>query len=390
MKKSIHLPRFIFLSMLLIFVLGSCQEEIMPSDETRDPTSNEIGDYLVFNTFTKINGELPAAPVGDLKINQSDTLYVMKDQSYQARIGVKHEPSQNVAGFNIHIKGLPTAYYYQLPEVMEEGSDSVAVVYMGFDPPADKVEFPYTVEIVIQPHDPSGSPLDEFTRFITVEDPEDPNKCNLMDDDSVWEWLYTEMHAYQGDGVIQINAPWFRAYFDQDTTTNPNGYYYMGCCIDDPAFGMIEAYYNDPVRDGLCNEASQYLRKLWINTSIYLRAYEYLFMFKSGKFIHYSGDFIVNYNPQKSSLCHNRAYYDRVYTDWTDTGTHDYTQGEDEINLTTEVSIPAFGPSPPSGKIIYTCHLLIFTSEIENKIIQVYQRFGSSPIPDPMDYLHRW
>src|SRR5690554_5084578 len=156
MKKSIHLPRFIFLSMLLIFVLGSCQEEIMPSDETRDPTSNEIGDYLVFNTFTKINGELPAAPVGDLKINQSDTLYVMKDQSYQARIGVKHEPSQNVAGFNIHIKGLPTAYYYQLPEVAEEGSDSVAVVYMGLDPPADKVEFPYTVEIVIQPHDQIG------------------------------------------------------------------------------------------------------------------------------------------------------------------------------------------------------------------------------------------
>ena len=163
-----------------------------------------------------------------------------------------------------------------------------------------------------------------------------------------------------------------------------------GCCIDDPDFGLIHAYPGDPVRDGICNETSQYYHKIWINTSIYLLAYEYLFLFSNGTFIDYTGSFTSNYDPQETNFCQSRVAYTRVYQDWTDIGTHDYAPGDDEITLTTEVSDPPFGPVPPSGEIKFTCNTLMISVGIEQKIVRYFKRFGTPGKDDPMERLHEW
>lgn len=378
------------LTALMFFILAlSCDEpdeEIVdPKKPTPDPQN---GSYLVFRSRTVMNGTPPAPLDGQLKINVADDLFVVKGEPFMARVSVMHDTLSDITGMYVSQDG-NTNEYYDVPEELGEETDSTSTIYIGLQPPDNAVTFPYTVDIHIMPHGEDGTPLDLFTRKITVEDPDDPNACNdLTGEDRIWEWLYTEMYTYQGDGLQQLNAPWFRAFFSDSTLAG--GYYMGGCCIDDPDFGLIHAYPGDPVRDGICNEASQYYHKIWINTSIYLLAYEYLFLFSNGTFIDYTGSFTSNYDPRETNFCRSRVAYTRDYQDWTDTGTHDYAPGDDDITLTTEVSDPPFGPIPPSGKIKFTCNTLIISVGIEQKIVRYFRRFGTPGEADPMERLHKW
>jgi hypothetical protein len=89
-------------------------------------------------------------------------------------------------------------------------------------------------------------------------------------------------------------------------------------------------------------------------------------MFNSGAFIHYSQSTTVNFNPGES-ICAGTTVYDRQTTAYTKTGTHDYTPGATELNFTTEVAEPPFGPNPPRGDIVFTCHTSSLQSALKGR-----------------------
>jgi hypothetical protein len=380
-----------------LFWIISCKPEADPDPGTPDNPGNPAGinpdkvsDYLSFTDAAKVTGRPPAAPDGPLKIDVRDTLYLAKGHPYKARISVLHDTLTSVTGFYIWVDGLSQAHYYNIPAVALEAKDSISVVYIGFDAPENEFTYPLTFTIHIQPHGPGGNPLDQFTRRVTIEDPAGQDQCDIYTEDGhAWKWLYTEVQV-TGGSFRQITAPWFSATYSLAS----GGYYYAKCCIEDPDFGLIEAYPGDPTREGICNERNPLYKRVFIDGAYSLKPYEYLFIFRGGNFIHYSATLTANFVPQKSRICDLFAYYERTYTEYTKTGTHTYTPGAGSVQFTTTVAEPPFGPPPPFGTVTNTCHLLIFTFGAEQKATIVYQKYpglsSTNPPPDPMNYLRNW
>jgi hypothetical protein len=369
----------------MILMSVSCVEnEPGPADNSQPPTA-EARDYLQFNDATKHTGDYPIAGDGTLKINIRDTLYVIDDHPYKGRVSVLHEASVEISGFYVWVTGTTEQAYYDVPAVSAEGKDTVDVVYIGFDP-EEEIELPYSVKIKIQPHGPDGIALDEFERMISVEEAEQ-SSCSITTGHNRWQWLYTEIYNYQGD-LSQLTAPWFHA-----TLLGESGYYYAKCCIEDPDFGTIEAYPGDPTREGICQFGNPLYKRIYIDGTYYLKAYDELFLFQNGEFRHYSASLTSNFIPQKSRICDLFAYYELDYTAYEKIGQHDYSPGDTEIRLTTETAVPPFGPIPPFGHFINTCHLLIFTAGSEETYKIVYQKQPDGVEPemfDPMEYLDMW
>jgi hypothetical protein len=399
-----YLNPLIYVLSIFIFA-ASCGPEIEPDPITpgapNNPNTpdnpgsagpidpNEASDYLVLSDAVKIPGNLPPALGNQLKINFKDTLYVIKDHPYKARISVMHDTTTNVTGFYIAAHG--ASHYFDVPAVAEESKDSIDVIYLGLSPEEEKVTFPYTLEITIQPHDQNGTSLGTFQKFITIEDPDDPDKCEIYNTFDAWKWMYTEMYLYSGE-FFKLTAPMFSATYHSTGTSG--GYQYGLCCINDPDFGLITAYPGDPTREGICNDKNPLYKGVFIDGAYSLNSYDYLFIFSSGNFIHYSGTLTSNFVPQKSRICDLFAYYELLLTEYVKTGIHDYVPGSNKIRFTTQISNPSFGPAPPFGEFVSTCHLLVFTINIEEKFKIVYQRYPDlnkdNNIPDPMDHLHQW
>ncbi len=373
------------LSLLLVIGFWGCEDRIDPGGEGPGQ-AGDVSDFLAFENSTKITGALPVAPEGALRINVPDTIYLVKDNPYRARISVLHDAAFPITGFNVQVSGADEEAYYDVTASGGESKDTVDVFYIGVETPEEELLYPYTIEIIIQPHGPDGTPFDQFTRRVTIEDPGDV--CDIYTPVDAWKWMHTLGYNYQGD-LFQVTAPWFSATFSEGA----GGYDYGKCCIEDPDFGLIEVYPGDTTMFGMCNWQNPTYKKVFINGAYYLRAYDYLFVFQSGNFIHYSASLTSNFVPQKSRICDLFAYYDREYTAFTKTGTHDYESGDNTIKITTEVAVPKFGPTPPSGSFVNTCHLLIFNVGAEETYQIVYQRYPSvteEELPDPMDHLAQW
>jgi hypothetical protein len=370
---------------LVILISISCDESEPGAPDSIKPTDSEPRDYLQFDNATKHTGDYPTAADGTLKINIRDTMYVIDNHPYRARISVLHEASVDISGFYVWVTGTTEQSYYDVPAVAAEGKDTVDVVYIGFDP-KEEVVLPYSVKIIIQPHAADGTALDEFERTISVEEA-DQSACTITAGRNRWQWLYTEMYNYQGE-LYQVTAPWFQA-----TLLGESGYYYAKCCIEDPDFGTIEAYPGEPTREGICQFGNPLYKRVFIDGTYYLKAYDELFLFEEGEFWHYSASLTSNFIPQKSRICDLFAYYELDYTAFEKIGHHDYEPGDSQVKLTTDTAFPPFGPIPPSGDFINSCHLLIFTtgSEETYKIVYQKQPDGTEPATyDPVDYLDVW
>lgn len=341
--------------------------------------ADDLAELFMMTDALRITGDLPTAGDGGLQINVEDTMYVVKDFELGTRVALRHDSLWDVTGVYVGVSG--DSFYYDVPVVEGESQDSVSVIYIVVGDPESEADYPLDIPIELYPHGPDGGPIDGFKRVITVEDPDDPDTCSLLHDDYVWEWMYTTTFNYQGD-IFQITAPWFSATYREEGS---GGYYYSACCVSG-----VHVPYGEPTGvDGPCDERNPHFRKIWVNTGIYLKGYDYLFLFTGGRFIHYASSFISNSIPERST-CRCAAFYSLDVTESTHTGTHDYVPGADDLYLTTTASDPGFGPSAPFGKIIHTCHMLIFTVGAEEKSYIVYRRTDGSdddPRPDPMDYL---
>lgn len=365
-------------------LIWSCNEDIIPGEDGDTDTTSIIKDYLDLINPVKITGDFPDAMQTDLKINYKDTLYVIKDNSYKARVVVLHDEGIDITGFYVWINGMAgSSYYYDVPRDAAEGSDSTTVIYIGLDPDEDEVSFPYTVPVTIVPHDASGVGIKKIERHITCEMPGDGD-CEIYNDDgSAWIWRFTQRYNYQGN-LAEVRSPYAIDINVGDRVS------FKGCCNS----GIYVPYGEPMGADGYCEEddetGSQFLRTVFYKTG-YFNMYDYLFLFKSRAFVHYSGDATRNFNPSES-ICANETVYNYKDGDFTKTGTHDYSPGDGDIRLTTEVSDPPFGPVPPFGKIVFTCHTLIFEMGFEDKIYKVYQRYPDvdSNEPPKMSDLKLW
>jgi hypothetical protein len=367
----------------LIIFLFSCKKSKSDLPDPPDTDTAQRQDYLVLINPKKITQALPTAPSGNLAINCKDSIFTMKGHPYMARVAVLHDKATVITGFYITVSDKINSYYYDAPPAQDwESSDSTTVVYIGMQPPKDdnKIIYPYTAKIHIQPHNGGGIPVDEFIREITVEDPEAQNKKPLWDEDMIWEWMYSAGWNFQQTSIRQINSPGFTAYVE-DTA---GGYKFGGCCLDGiyvQAGGYMGAY-------GICSDTSkigkQYYKTIWVDGPNNTTGFQYLLMFQSGNFIHYSSSIQYIFHPDKS-ICAEDDYFQPLGTVYTKTGTYQHTQTSSKtgtLNFKTLVSEPPFGPRPPSGDILFTNHLLFVSLGLEQKYDSHFLRHGDDPIFD--------
>jgi hypothetical protein len=361
--------------------LAACEQDIDPVDT--DPKNNPAGqddpgnpalidpdealEYLVLDSAIKIEGNLPPAPDQQLKINFKDTIYLVKDFPYGARVVVKHDGLFNIGGF--FVSTTDGSFYYDLPVEGEEAQDSSDVIYLNIELPDDfQPDFPYTIPVTIQPHDQDGIPLDEFNKWLTVEDPEGSDGCPVtIVRAPAWEWEFTVGINYAGE-VFQTDAPGLKQI---------SRYESGGCCNND---GTSTTVANDPY----CTQNSIYFRSINVE-HYYKNAFELLYLFEDGTFKQWNASGQTNYRPSKSDFCNNQAAYDMVYNEYTKYGKHDFSPGADYLNITYDVTDPpVFGKIIGSGEILYTCHSLILTVGREEKWSIVYRKLVHDH--DPLDF----
>lgn len=371
-----------------LIIVISCENDIEPNieQENDQPTPTLIsGDLLELQDATQIPGDLPAAPDAGLKINYEDTIYLVYGDSYRARIKIYHDPATPITGVNLWFPSPDNAYFF-VPKVITESSDSITIVYIGPKQLPEDTDFPVSFPVKIQPVSPHGTPVDEFDKDVTIEDPEDTDSpCNDItrpvnnaEHPHEWMWYYTEIFGYNSDSVFQITAPGYHP------AMHAPGITYSHCCLDEISYGANHLMHNGVI----CKDTLSYFRETPYKTYS-TRTHEYMFFYPDHTFVYYVGMYEQNLLPQES--CYG-AVYDQDYTDWVKVGTHDFSPGADKIKITYEKTTggPGYGPFPPSGDITYTCHMLILEVTVEQKIRMYYGRRSDNPDNLPRAYHHKF
>jgi len=345
-------------------------------------TTDELSEFLVFTEAAKISGELPAASDGQIKIDVKDTIYFVKGYPLGDRIHFLKDPSQDISGYYIYVQG--ASFYYDVPETIEEGQyvpegeeDTTSVVILDFDPPSDDISYPFTVEIKIQPHDPSGTPLDEFMKWITVEDPEnDVNaqggrtlaSCNTITTSSAdyWVWDFT-IREYNGK-ILNVMAPGLAK------PINSQG---GGCCNTRDGTSVTTS---DPILEcsPIDSLRTPYLSWIQLDVSDFLvRLYEYLYIREDLSATVSSREVKLVYNRATTNFCSGVVGYTGENNRYFNDGSHDFTPGASYIDF----DFPSWnGPYRISdGDLIYTCNTLIIHWGIDDNFYSVYRRFRGVP-----------
>lgn len=376
---------FLFIIILLMY---SCERDFEPGiKDSIDPSApktqgnglnaNEVSGYLVLTDASKITGIPPDSPDGQLKMNVRDTLYSVKAYPIGIRILVKHALGEDVSGFFIFIPG--SSFYYDVPESEEEDhfiasdGDTTSIIYIDASPP-DDADYPYTFEITIIPHDPDGSPLDEFKRWVSVEDPEittcpvtathpcpgtPPPDCGAPPQ---WVWQYT--YRMYNDQILNLWAPGLKS------RLNSKGY---GCCSDD---GNSYSPGQHPACDA---NATGEGSLTWIELDVYdyLQWHlDWLYLWDNGTVDHVTSGELKQYYPWLTDFCKKLVGYEYSNPGAINQGTHDYTPGADHINF----DFPNWSGSmkPQSGDLIYTCHMLIIISGGEDIWTHAYKKYDGT------------
>lgn len=369
----------------------------MGPDDPKDPQNpsptvtlepDEAAEFLGMSNSLKIQASLPSASDAGIKVNIQDSAFTVKGIPLAApRFNFKHEPDINITGFYVALKH--STFYFDVP-IYEGpansgplGGDTLSVLVIDFQP--EDVVFPYSIEVIIQPHGDDGLPLDEFERVITVEEPVganlpgDPAKtCSILAPDPCpgqqpkncglpnWEWDFT-YQEYNGF----IFAPGIFAYAPVWIAT--------GCCTND---GISLSTVNNPqCRPGSTN--AEY-KELPVTGTSTMRAFEILGLYDDGSFYRRYETSVQNIDLNKTDFCTEEIGYIHISHPRLGGGTHDFTEGLNSLVMTNnddytqgQVAFVHRG-----GDLIYTCHTLMFTEGLETKSSHIYRRYGGLSFKD--------
>ncbi len=391
--NRIHLISFLIFSLAL---WTSCESDL--NEDPSNPgnpnsgktlSAEEASEYLVLKGHAKITGTLPTTNDGQLKLDVEDTIFVVKGYPLGSRIEVLHHPGENVAGYNLYLPG--SSFYYHVPETIIEGqyqtpeeNDTTSIIELNFDPPVDEVDYPYTIEIVIQPVDDGGNPLDEFERWVTVEDPEDASgagSCNTIarprsDNRIHWEWDFT-IREFNGQ-ILNVFAPGLAS------PINSQG---AGCCSDS---GRSYTTSNHP---GCTNNGtSSGLTWVVLDVDDYVvRPFMFLQIYEDGSIDASGNEVKKQYNRSITNFCSEVVGYDFFNTDIGGTGTHDFTPGANYININWTSWQGGYRIN--SGSLIYTCNTMILSWGGEDKFSAVYKKpifYDGNSNYNPVDFYSQW
>ena len=370
----------------------SCQLDPDTDTPPKDPPNNgkqlepdKISEYLVLKDANKIDGTLPTAPDGGILMDVQDTIYTVKGYSLGYRIDFQKATSQLITGYYIYVSG--SSFYYDVPEdyvdgqfVPNEEEDTSSVLVLDLDLEDEEVDYPFTTEIVIQPHDDAGNPLDEFDRRITIEDPDDPDGggCNtiafpISNNHIHWEWDFT-IREYNGE-ILNVFAPGLA------TPINSQG---AGCCDQQ---GRSQTTSSSPS----CGPGTTSMTWVQLEVNDYsVRTYELWQIYENGTMLAFGNHVKKQYNRATTNFCDGTVGYTFDNEDLDGHGTHDFTPGSDRINLSwTNWN---GGYRPLSGSLIYTCHTMIRSWGGDDKFSAVYRRVVYNPYPDhnPVEFYYNW
>lgn len=377
-----------------LLLISGCEKDLDPDPQADpddpnnpNPTTNvdpeKASEYLVLDNATKMTGKPESVPDGQIQMDVKDTIFVVKGYPIGSRLEFLHDPSQDISGFYIYVKG--ASVYFDVPESIMDGQyeakgeeDTTSVLVLDLDPTVDKeeVDYPYSVEIVIQPHDPAGIGLDSISRVITVEVPNETSgnngACNSIlrtrgTANRIWEWEFS-VREYNGQ-ILNILAPGLA------TSINSQG---SGCCRDD---GVSVTTSDSPG----CTSVGTSANLTWVELEVddYLTlTYEIIWFWEDGNFEYWGEENKRQYDRSTTNFCTGTVGYTYDRKSYIHLGTHDFVAGSDHMNLNITDSEGGYRPAG-SMDLIYTCNTLILQWGLDDNWSKVYRRAltGENPIP---------
>lgn len=380
MKLIKNYLRFFTSVLCGLAVVWSCESDLNP-DDPGNPTNpnnpnlpanidpDKASRYLVLDSATQITGTPGGASDGQIKMDVEDTIFAVKGYPLGSRIHFSKDTTQNISGYYVHVSGASS--YYDVPETIIDGQyepttdeDTSSVLVLDLDPTVDNVDYPFTIEVIIQPHDPSGNPLDEFTRWVTVEDPEDGSNggCNTITG-KVWEWNFS-FRVYN-DEILNVFAPGLA------TPINSQG---GGCCTSQGKSLTVSS--------PLCAVGIQEPNVRWVEVTpndYSVRPYQYLQFGDDGSALADGLYIVKNWDLTTTDFCSNRLGYTyNVDENQLVAGTHDFSPGANSISF----DFPNWqgGWRPQDGQIVYTCNVLVIIYGVEDQTFVVYKNWDGTQI----------
>lgn len=362
-----HLTIMVLMGISML-ITTACTEDSLLSDDPDDPIApkdsvNQIdpdfaGEHLVLTNATRIAGVLPTASGGQLKIDVKDSIYLIKGHPYGDRIHILHDEFQQVSGFYVAIKN--STFYFDVEETLIEGeaeSDTVSTLLLDLDLPEDTQQsYPISIEVIIQPHNDTGLPLDEFERTLVIEDPENSSgkACNSIINESIpinngaalqsiWVWEFTIRE--NSSGINLLSAPGL--IFDLDNNGKVGG-----CCL----FNATQF----PPYFGCDSTATE-----WVEMEVdeyYVPLYDVLILEQNKSAYVWSAEAKQFLDRPNTDLCANTpvpAYISSI-SGPQGSGTHDFSPGATSLRLTFP-NFSGFSKPPVNSQIEYTCHSLILS-----------------------------
>lgn len=320
-------------------------------------TPDELSELLVLKDDAKITGSLPVAPDGQLKINEKDTIYLAQGFPVGERVVVRHDGRYDISGVYVGVENSP--YYYDVPVIEAEEQDSTDVIYINW---GDADGLDWTFPLILQPHGPDGTPLDEFNKVVKIEIPgEDAESITVPTSFSLdlvhWEWMYSALidPADPDGNVLQ---------FEGKGVKKKSAYQTGGCCDDE---GKSTTVANDPYcfakySDGTPNP---YWRTIDVS-HFFMWAYDILYLYDDGTFRQSNTSVQTNYRASLSDFCNNVAVYDFDINTFVKFGTHDFVPGATHIKFTYNTTDPpVFGKNIYGGELKYTSHSMLISFDGE-------------------------
>ena len=353
-----------------------------PSNPTSQLDADKISEHFVLKNAIKITGDLPTAINGQIQTDVKDTIFLVKGYPIGNRIRFKHDPAQKISGFYIKV-GL-ASYFFDVPKdyiedqyVPLEENDSIAVLVLDLDLSTENVEYPFTTDFIIQPHDDSGMPIDVIVRPITVEDPNDANGvCNDIRrsvspaNHLVWEWDFT-IREYNGQ-ILNTLAPGLAI------RINSQG---AGCCS---GTGISYSVSDHPGCVPNVNTSDMQWVELELDDFV-VRTYEVLWFWDDGTYVVAGWEKKKTYDRAHTNFCTEIAAYTDEESGYgtlgvnsADTDIHDFNPGANHINLSRTYWEGGYR-LPASADLIYTCHTLLLSWGNEDNWTSVYRKLDRNP-----------
>lgn len=246
---------------------------------------DSLSDRLQFINATKVEGPVPkGGSGGSLKTSIGDTLYLVDRIKMPIKF-LHMDTTKNVAGVFVQVMGETNGsfahYYYDVPEVPIDSSDSVSVVLVGFDP--THLSLPTVFHVIITPYNSSHQPIDSAIKPVKIM-PHQTNpkpssgKCGIVNpQDQTWEWVM----SYRENSTFTATP---------QTVFGDEGQYIGGSCC-----GGFSVY-------GMCPGEHQPNSRLHFNT-FYQIAREELSFFNDGGFERRTVERGANPIPDSSNFC---------------------------------------------------------------------------------------